>query len=315
MKFLTKITALLILCYIGMGTAFAAPESTEVFAGGSFLGSTINSGQGSTSSSATSSVLHDYTGGVGNGSMQVRNFMNTTIDFLKRLLIPVAFIIFTWAGIELFLSRGDEDTIKNKQNQLLATAVGFGLISLTYAIVDKVFFGAYGEILVMSDSQGFASSGVIELQGIISFATSFLVVIGILFLVVSAFRLILSGENEDELNNVKKQMIYSSLGIAIVISIATIVKFFQSGNEMKYLEENQFHDIYALLIRYANILLSFIGIIAVISLIWGGVRLIANFGDESAMEDAKKIMIYSAVALVLAYSAYTIAPYFMVIGA
>ncbi len=285
-------------------------QSSEVFGGNYFLEKQTGGGK--------DSKLRDYTQGGTAGESQFRNLMNTFFEFIKRILIPVVIILVIWGGIELFLSRGKEETITNKKNQILAMAVGFGLVLLAASIVTKVFFGSEGQILVGSDSTGFAKQGVAELMGIVRFAEAFVVAIAVGYLIYGGFNLILHGESEEELTNIKKRMAYSIAGIIVIGSIETIVYFFSSGTGTSGffgLDPSRFGAIYKLIIRFANVLLSFIAVIAVISLIWGGIRLITQFGDDAGVEQAKKIVIYSIIALVLAYSAYTIAHYFMLPGA
>lgn len=55
------------------------------------------------------------------------------------------------------------------------------------------------------------------------------------------------------------------------------------------------------------VLLSSIGGISVLMVVYGGVRMILNFGDESAVATGRKAIIYALLGLVIALSSSTIA--------
>lgn len=57
---------------------------------------------------------------------------------------------------------------------------------------------------------------------------------------------------------------------------------------------------------FVNIMLFAIGILAVIMIIWGGIRYVLSGGDSSAISAAKKTILYAVVGLVVAILAYAI---------
>ncbi len=284
------------------------PNSEEVLGGDSFLGQKVGNKE--------KTFLNDYTRGDSEGEMQLRNTIITMLDFLKRLLIPCIVLLLTWAGVELFLSRGNEEALKKKFAQILATATGFAVILLTVVLVEKVFFGEHGEILEGGSSESFAQRGVVEIRGLINFITTLVVVIAVAYILFAAFNLIFAGETEDEMTNMKKQAIYAAMGVVIIVIAKEIVEFFMVGGDlgtgrMEAFAPSRYAPFFQEIIYWTNIVLSFVGVLAVISLIWAGIRLITQFGDDGAVEEAKKIMQFSVIALVLAFSAYTIIRYFI----
>lgn len=283
------------------------PLSSETFQGeGRLLG--------------TSTKLKDYGGG-GSGEVQVRNFMMTALLFLQKLLISLIMVLLTWAGVELFLSRGDEDKLKKKKGQVFATAVGFGLILLSMSLVDRVFFGGSGEILIGTDSSGFARAGEVEIIGIINYVTTFVAAIAVAFMVYAVFKLLFSAEDDAELTNMKKQAIYAGIGIILIIFSRALVEVFMygggigTGGSISIFDVSQIGTIYPGIVRWINIMLSFIAVLAVVSIIWAGIRMISKFGDDSAVETGKNIILYSVVAIILAFTAYTLTRHFLVPGA
>ncbi len=57
---------------------------------------------------------------------------------------------------------------------------------------------------------------------------------------------------------------------------------------------------------FVNIMLFAVGILAVIMIIWGGIRYVLSGGDSGAVSSAKKTILYAVVGLIVAILAYAI---------
>lgn len=57
---------------------------------------------------------------------------------------------------------------------------------------------------------------------------------------------------------------------------------------------------------FVNVMLFAVGILAVIMLIWGGIRYVLSGGDSGAVSSAKKTILYAVVGLIVAILAYAI---------
>ncbi|MFZ2560608.1 MAG: hypothetical protein WAW91_03200 [Candidatus Nanoperiomorbaceae bacterium] len=62
----------------------------------------------------------------------------------------------------------------------------------------------------------------------------------------------------------------------------------------------------AIIPRIINIMLFIVGILAVIMLIYGGIRYVLSSGDAGRVKDAKNTVLYAIVGLVVAIFAYAI---------
>jgi len=58
--------------------------------------------------------------------------------------------------------------------------------------------------------------------------------------------------------------------------------------------------------RIINILLGFLGVVAVILVLWGGFKWMTAAGEESKIEEAKKLMGAGVVGLIIILAAYAI---------
>lgn len=255
--------------------------------------------------------MRDYTGTSSGAALsagdQFRNTLAALVTWFKKLLIPIAIMLLVYAGFELMVSRGDEEKFKKKKEQVYGMGIGFGLIAWAAQLVDWVFFGQLGGIF-REDGEGsvaFASRGAIEMEGIFNYLSTFVVVIAVAFIVFNALTLVLAGgEDEGQLDKIKKRVVYSISGVAIIISVRLMkAAFTEVDGRLRMADVG---DLITILAKWGNFILGFIGVLAVVGLIWGGVRLIFSFGDESATGGAKKVVLASAIGLILSFSAWTI---------
>ena len=275
-----------------------------------FLTATIPNKSAEIFQSSGNENLLDYSINEKN-EVDARALMQKIVKILKLFLVPIAVASLTIGALFLFISRGNEEEMKNRRNQIFAIVTGFSIFALATVAVDQIFFGESGEIFSgdASDSNNFAKKGTLELQEIFNFATSFAIILAIGFLILSVIQWILHSEDEGEIATMKKQIVYSTFGIGILVSAKTIIKIISDENGKiappKISEATKFAA------NWINFILGFIGVIAVAALVWGAVRLIANFGDDKAAEEAKNILISAAIGIVVAASAWTIIYFFI----
>ncbi|MBU4579744.1 hypothetical protein KKB43_01880 [Patescibacteria group bacterium] len=65
-------------------------------------------------------------------------------------------------------------------------------------------------------------------------------------------------------------------------------------------------DFLKVVTNVANLIISFIAILGIIFLVYGGLQYVTSAGDESKSEDAKRTITYAMIGLFLAASAYAI---------
>jgi hypothetical protein len=65
------------------------------------------------------------------------------------------------------------------------------------------------------------------------------------------------------------------------------------------------------IVRIINLALTFLGLIAVILILWGGFKWMTAGGNDESVEAAKKIIIAAVIGLAIILSAYAIANFFI----
>ena len=258
-------------------------------------------------------ALIDYTGTSSDGTIQFRTIMEKVIDFLKKMMVPVAVLLVAYSGVELFLSFQNEERMSTKIRQLTGVLVGFLGITLAVNIVDWVVFGSEGQILRGDlDVADFARRGFTEISGLFDFFTSFAVIIVVAFIVFNSVTLILAGgEDESQISAIKKRILYSLIGLVLMITIRPLLDVFTSGGQLVMPEVR---GTITVISKWLNFIIGFIGLFAVVSMIYAGIMMIVHFGDESQVESAKNIMKAAAIGLILAFSSWVVVYYFVFAG-
>jgi len=265
------------------------------------------------------------------GDVKFRVMVEYAVKYLQKIFLVIAVLFFVWGGAELIIGKGDEEKFKTKKRLILSTAVGFIILLLAGIAVDQVFFGGEvardasgkitgdaftkaGNFLSNEDTaQSAATAGYTQLTGLFQYFTSWVVMAGVAYMIFSALKVIIAGgEDENQITGLKKRVVFSILGMIILVSTQKFISLFQDSDNK--LSMPQADKIIELLVDWINFALGFVGILSIVALIWGGVRLVTSMGqDEQSVEDAKRTIFSSIIGLVIAFSAWTLMYYFAVV--
>lgn len=261
---------------------------------------------------AETSNIKDYTSGSSDdGATQFRTLTIKLTNFLRELMGPIAVLLLVYGGVELYLTHGNEEKYKQTINQIAGIGTGFLLMLIAVNLVDWVFFGREGEIFRGNiDPADLARRGMIEIRGLFDYITAFAVIVAVAFIVWNAITLVITGgEDEAQISATKKKIIYSIIGIVIMVSVKSMVEMitdYDGGLTMPSIELGV-----TLVARWVNFILGLIGVFAVIAIIYAGIRLILHFGDEEATTQAKNIVMGAIIGLIITFSSWTIIHYFI----
>lgn len=256
--------------------------------------------------------LKDYTQGQKTGSGQFRSTVEATINFIKKAMVPIAIFLIVFSGIELISMRGSgaEETATKKKNMIISIIGGFFIFFLAVNAVDWVLFGTEGQILREDSIDGsveFAKRGFAEFEGIYSYLSTFVTIIGVLFIIITSFQLVFSGGDEDSQEKAKKRILYTVIGVAVIITLRPLLNIFTQGGRFSTPSAT---PVIELLSKWADFIMGFLGVLGVIALIYGGIQMVLHFGNDEAQEKAKKTIQYALLGLAIAFSAWTIINFF-----
>lgn len=264
----------------------------------------------------TTQKLLDYTGAISDedstvgqeGASVVRSIIKKIVDVITLVMIPIGVALIVWGGLQLFLKRADEEEFAKRTRQIIWTGIGFLLIFLAVRLVDFIIFGRDGEIITGSEEAiiGAAQIARIEFIGIYNFITTFAVAVATAYVVLAGFRLIIFAYSDEERSRSIKAIMYVVLGIVVLLLAQMIVNIFFGENYVNDGVQLRSENIILFLADIVNVILGFIAIGAVIAIIIAGIMMIFGFGDDERVNKAKSTIIYAIVALVIAFSMWTI---------
>lgn len=144
MRKIGKILAIVALVSIISLTSFSLVNAGSIDFASNFSGKIVV-GEGSSSETGTSETS---TGGltVPNPleAESLTELANNVLEGLWTFAIPVAAIMFTWGGILIFTSRGNEEQVKKGRKAVAWTAIGLAILLVSQGLVSVVtnFIGA-----------------------------------------------------------------------------------------------------------------------------------------------------------------------------
>lgn len=146
------------------------------------------------------------------------------------------------------------------------------------------------------------------LAGLLQALRNIIVVLSIIFIVIGAVMYILSAGNESRMNTAKAAITAAIVGMALAIAAPSFLKelaailgwtnVVDASNSIAGAQS--FTQIAT---KVLNFLLSIVGIIAIIMLVFGGFTYLTSAGDENRAETGKKIVTYAVIAITVALSA------------
>lgn len=140
---------------------------------------------------------------------------------------------------------------------------------------------------------------------IINTAKLYVNILAVAVIVIAGFYLILGLGNDNSKETAKKIILYTAIGIVIINLAEQIVAFFNdltTGTSTA-----TFIDLIQNLI---DIVTSYVGILAVAVIIIAGFYLILGLGSENSKETARKIILYTAVGIIIIALANVIVDFF-----
>jgi len=138
-----------------------------------------------------------------------------------------------------------------------------------------------------------------------------IVILAIIFIVIGAILYMTSAGDEKKITRAKATVTYAVIGFAIAAAAPTFLKeillIFESpsGGTPENLVD-QALTIRQILVRVMQFLLAIVGVIAIISLVYGGSTYLTAYGDEKRIDKAKSIITYSIIGIVVALGALVI---------
>jgi hypothetical protein len=150
------------------------------------------------------------------------------------------------------------------------------------------------------------------LDAILNNLMGIIVILAVIFIVIGGIIYITSGGNETMVTRAKKIWAGAIIGLAIALASPTFLKEIQGilggsgtgGGAASWVGSAL--TLRQIAVKFLNLLLSLVGILAIISLVIGGGMYLTAYGDERKIDKGKKIITYAIIGIVVALGALVI---------
>lgn len=252
------------------------------------------------------------------GVEMAKSLAGKIVDNVRFVIGAIAILMIIVSGVKLVMAQGNEEEFTKQTHTIL------------YAIAGLFLVGLAGELAMIFevDRGGFLSSSNVTVQKaklfnrtveiIITFIKYIVGSVAVLFVVRSGLKLVLSEGTEEEITKTKHNLLYGIIGLVFIMMANPIINkvFFK-------IDMNKFPGSEAVrpgidnvklaqeIAGMTNIIAAMAGPLALLSFVAGGLMYILAGGEEEKIGKAKKIMIWSAVGLILIYGAFALVGLFV----
>jgi hypothetical protein len=235
------------------------------------------------------------------------------LSYVKVIFGVVGIMYITILGYQLVQAMGNEEDITKAKRGLIYALIAFLMVSMSEDIA-KIFDMEKGTLL-QSPQEILKRVRLFDKQVEI-FMTFIKYLIGsfaAIMVVQAGVKLITAGGNEEEVSKHKKNIMYSAGGLALIyVGQIFIEKVFYKVDKTVYTGISGVHPAINAkegveqIAGITNMIVTFAGPIAVLMLIGGAIMYVTAGGEEENMNKAKRLIIATAVGILIIYGAFAI---------
>lgn len=233
--------------------------------------------------------------------------------YAKTLLAVIGIGIISYLGYELVSGGENEDTVTNAKKGLTMAIVAFVLISMSEDIA-RIFDMSEGTLLQnpqeilqrvhLFDNQ--VELGITFIKYVIGTAA-------VLGLVRAGAVFVTGGANEEKQTEARNMIVFSLAAFAIIFAGQIFIdKVFYKVNSEVYSGITGVHpqldakEGVEQIVGITNLIVSLLGPIGVLALIYGAVLYATSGGEQEQMDKAKRILVACAIGFILVYGAFAL---------
>ena len=266
------------------------------------LVSTIGANAGFTTALASNAV--SCPAGAGVGACGLANMMVYAVIRGRTLISAIALVIMVVAGFRLVISQADE-ALGTARRTLVGVVVGLFMIYLAEPFIDSLYGGFTLTPAVFNPTAGPLLMNN-ELMGLLQWGETLVASVAIGLLVYQAVMAFGSFGTEEVIRKTYRAAMYTVLGLILIgfkFAIAAVFGYTSIGSMPGSPDSMVFLTEFFGVVRF---ILGFTAFIVVGIIIYAGFTMLANFGNEDAINRGKGILINAIIGLVLIALSFTI---------
>ena len=257
------------------------------------------------------------------GEVAISRVIFRFIDIFRYVISAIAVIFVVMAGVKL-VTQGEEQG-KKQLDVIRDIVVGIVTMNIAGEIVTRVF-GAVGEkedianrstMEFLAKFQGEQAAKAVPFEfsetvifPLMQFFLAFLAAFSILFLIISAFRIITSQGDPAKVAEAQKLVMNTGIGLGVILMANAFVQAVYGipmgdiggpGDITPDLQSGIVHAMTAV-----NYLLSSMALACLVSLIYAGVLIFTARENDAQRKKGMTVVRFTFIALIIAMSSYTI---------
>lgn len=235
------------------------------------------------------------------GEQLAIGFVLNLVRIVRNVVGAVALVVGVIYGLRLVMARGEEETISKQRSNFLWLFMGFVILIISENVA-SIFNPENATSTELIDF-GAARD---QLRDIVDYIKWFLGSIIVLYMVITAFRMITAGDDEEEIKKQKTNLTWSLLGMLVILLASNIVNAIYVLNAPDEAASAAPGAAISELTGIIRLILVFVGPMAIIFTIYAGFLYLTSLEDEEQTKTAKTMIISGIVAIVLIYGAYAL---------
>ena len=243
------------------------------------------------------------------GESQLRSVVLSIAKVMRNLVGSIAILWIVVSAIQMIFAQGDETKLTEQKNSITYALIGLVIILLIERGI-ALLYGVPGVERGLST----ANEGLnTEILGLVSFIKAIIGVAAMLMIIISGYEIISAEGEEEKITTQKKGILWVIVGIVIILINQFIVQNLyidpvkrQIAGNKEVITQTNITNIINLFGTVLQYLLGFVGIVAFAALIYGGASMVANYGNDEMVQNAKKIITNAIAGIIIVLSAFAI---------
>lgn len=266
---------------------------------------------------------------------QFQELMWGIVQNVRYILGAVAVAFAVYSGFRMVTAWGNEEVYSKQRTNLLYCVIGLAVVGMSGELA-RIFavscpqdvFVAPGQTAYTCTQGGFLkdpnaivrASTIFNQQTkiIITFIKYFIGAVAVLMIVRNGMNMVTAGGSDDKIAKDKKNLIYSALGLILIIVADNLI-----SNVFYKIDLTRYPSVGGAtpgidttrglkeIVGLTNIIVAFVGPIAILMLIAGGIMYITAAGKEETMNKAKRLIMVTIIGIIIIYGAFAIVSTFI----
>ena len=229
------------------------------------------------------------------------------IGLAKYFIGGVALLLGIIYGMSLIFSMGKEESITKNRKNFIWVFMGFVILMVAENIAN--IFNP--EKATAKDLINFKAAND-QLRSIANYVKWMFGSVIVLLSTVSGIRMITAGENEETITKEKRHLVYSGIGMLVVLLASSMVNTIYVVKSPEQIVAGNATQTITEIGGVIRLLLVFLGPVAIIFTIYAGFMYLTALDNEERANKAKRMIVAGVTGVVMVYAAYALVNTFMV---